>query len=157
MRWADVRDGVWVLPFEKGEKSNAGTLILPPIVLDILEEQRKRNSENGRDDNPYVFASRNGSHLSGYSKAKRLFDAKCPTAQWGLHDLRRTARSLMSRAQVWDRHAEVTMGHVIAGVEGTYDRHQYRDEKAEALRKLAGLIATILAPQTKNVVALKTA
>ena len=32
------------------------------------------------------------------------------------------------------------MGHVIAGVEGIYDRHEYEDEKADALKKLAGLI-----------------
>ena len=49
------------------------------------------------------------------------------------HILRsRKARSLMARAGVPDNIAERVLGHVIAGVEGVYNRHAYSDEKAEA-------------------------
>jgi hypothetical protein len=48
--------------------------------------------------------------------------------------------------------AERVMGHAIAGVEGVYDRHSYRDEKADALRRLASLIETIINPPVGNVV-----
>ena len=34
--------------------------------------------------------------------------------------------------------AERILGHARGGVEGIYDRHQYRDEKAHALNSLAG-------------------
>jgi hypothetical protein len=34
----------------------------------------------------------------------------------------------------------------MKGVEGTYDRHQYRDEKGHALKALAGLIESIINP-----------
>jgi hypothetical protein len=40
------------------------------------------------------------------------------------------------------------------GVEGTYDRHSYADEKRDALEKLAAMIERILNPQPSNVVAL---
>ena len=43
------------------------------------------------------------------------------------------------------------MGHVLPGVEGIYDRHSYEQEKADALAKLAGLIALILDPPAENV------
>ena len=69
-----------------------------------------------------------------------------------IHDLRRTARSLMSRAGVSSEHAERVMGHGIAGVEGVYDRHSYRDEKADALQRLAALIDGIVHPRTADVV-----
>jgi len=36
------------------------------------------------------------------------------------------------------------MGHAIGGVEGIYDRHAYRDEKADALGRLAALIDGIV-------------
>ena len=36
------------------------------------------------------------------------------------------------------------MGHAISGVEGIYDRHNYGEEKAEALRRLAALVDTIV-------------
>jgi hypothetical protein len=58
----------------------------------------------------------------------------------------------MSRAGVRPDIAERVMGHVIPGVEGTYDRHEYRDEKADALRRLAALIETIVNPPVGNVV-----
>ena len=43
------------------------------------------------------------------------------------------------------------LGHVIAGVEGTYDRHSYADEKRDALEKLAATIERILNPFPSNV------
>ena len=39
------------------------------------------------------------------------------------------------------------MGHAIGGVEGIYDRHAYRDEKADALQRLATLIDGIVHPR----------
>jgi hypothetical protein len=39
------------------------------------------------------------------------------------------------------------MGHAIAGIEGVYDRHGYRDEKADALKRLAALIDGIVYPR----------
>jgi integrase len=73
---------------------------------------------------------------------------------WTLHDLRRTARSLMSRAKVPTDHAERVLGHVIGGVRETYDRYEYLNEKREALLALAGLIDRILNPPANNVVAM---
>jgi integrase len=72
--------------------------------------------------------------------------------RWTLHDLRRTARSLMSRAKVPTDHAERVIGHVIGGVRETYDRYEYLDEKRDALEKLAGLVDLILNPPADNVV-----
>ena len=37
------------------------------------------------------------------------------------------------------------------GVVAIYDRHKYRDEKAHALRSLAGLIELIVNPPADNV------
>lgn len=77
--------------------------------------------------------------------------------RWTLHDLRRTARSLMSRAKVPADHAERVLGHVIGGVRETYDRYEYLDEKRDALEKLAGLIELILKPPADNVVQFEAA
>jgi integrase len=67
-----------------------------------------------------------------------------------MHDLRRTARSLMSRAGVRPDIAERVLGHAIGGVHGIYDRHSYREEKADALRCLSGLLASIANPPAGN-------
>ena len=50
------------------------------------------------------------------------------------------------------------MGHIISGVEGIYDRHSYRTEKADALKRLAGLVERIVSgADTENVVELRAA
>jgi hypothetical protein len=51
---------------------------------------------------------------------------------WVIHDIRRTARSLMSRAGVRRDIAERVLGHAIVGVEGVYDRYHYDEQKAVA-------------------------
>jgi integrase len=65
---------------------------------------------------------------------------------WTLHDLRRTARSLMSRAGISSDHAERALGHVIDGVRSVYDRHKYLAEKQRAFEALAALVEQILNP-----------
>jgi integrase len=80
-----------------------------------------------------------------YSRVKDALDkATGPLPHWTLHDLRRTARSLMSRSGVTSHTAERVLGHAIDGVEGIYDRHRYTEEKAQTLKMLAGLIDAIL-------------
>ena len=72
--------------------------------------------------------------------------AKAPE-RWTNHDLRRTARSLMSRAGVLPNHAERALGHVIGGVQGIYDRYEYAAEKRQAFEALAAQVDRILNPQ----------
>ena len=73
--------------------------------------------------------------------------------QNSLHDLRRTARTLLSRVGVSENHAERVLGHAIGVVKAVYDRWQYREERRTALAKLATLIDGILNPRN-NVVTL---
>jgi integrase len=147
MKWDDLSsDGEWNIPKESREKDTAGTLKLPEVALDIIRAQPRLAT------NPHVFAGREGKPFSGFSVTKTAFDASLPDLEsWVIHDLRRTARSLMSRAGVRPDIAERVMGHAIAGVEGVYDRHEYRSEKADALQRLATLVATIVNPPTGNV------
>jgi integrase len=76
----------------------------------------------------------------------RKHDPEAKLERWCTHDLRRTARSLMSRAGVDKDHAERALGHVIGGVRGVYDRHEFEDEKRQAFEKLADLVERILNP-----------
>jgi integrase len=143
MKWPANEPPTWEISTSPREKGNAGALQLPAAAIAILEVLPRYS------DNPYVFAGQNGRHISRSGKYKALFDAKLPAdmPRWILHDLRRTARSLMSRAGVLSEHAERVMGHAIGGIEGIYDRHAYADEKAAALVKLANLIDSIVNPR----------
>jgi integrase len=83
--------------------------------------------------------------VSDFTRLKAKLDAASGVSDWRIHDLRRTSRSLMSRAGVPNDHAERCLGHVIGGVRGVYDRHSFRDEMADAYEKLSGLIGDIVA------------
>lgn len=118
------------------------------------------------DTKGFLFSSTDGEKaFSGFSKAKHALDksvAKVRKAagrskmpQWQLHDLRRTARSLMSRAGVDADVSERCLGHAIAGVRGVYDRYAYLDEKRKAFEALAALVNTILNPPAGNVISIR--
>jgi integrase len=152
MRWDDVSvDGAWAVPAEDREKGTPGKLVLPSTALAIVKKQ------NRVGDNPFVFAGRGDGHANGFSKGKRLLDEKLPPdmPHWQFHDLRRTARSLMSRAGVRPDIAERVLGHVQQGVEGVYDHFEYTAEKADALKRLAALIGTVVNPPAGKVVPLR--
>ena len=74
----------------------------------------------------------------------RELEGREPVAPWVLHDLRRTGRSLMSRAKVPFDHAERAMGHAMGGVREIYDRYSYLDEKRSAFEALAAMVSEIL-------------
>jgi integrase len=141
LRWDDIdANGVWTIRTEAREKGNAGKLKLPKLALDVINSQPRFIS------NPHVFAGRNGSSaatlFSGTYKSD--FDKACGVTDWRLHDLRRSARSLMSRAKVQTEISERVLGHAQDELIATYDQYDYATEMAEALEKLAGLIKQIV-------------
>lgn len=151
IKWDDVgADGVWTIPHEEREKGVGGALQLPEAARKIIAEQKRLG------DNPYVFPGRGGTHFNGWSKSKAAFDETVPIEPWKIHDLRRTARTLMADAHVRPDIAERVLGHAIAGVQGTYDRGEYHIAKADALDRLASLIERILNP-ADNVVPMQGA
>jgi integrase len=82
--------------------------------------------------------------------------AKLKTAWWTLHDLRRTGKTLMGKGKVPANISERVLGHVIKGVEGTYDLYEYLDEKREAVEQLERQILLIVDPPSgDNVVPMK--
>lgn len=146
MRRQDIEDNTWTIPAEPREKNNPGRLKLPAMVLDIINAQPRIV---GCD---YVFAGRRKGPFAGFSPLKRKLDKACPLPHWTLHDLRRTAKTLMQRGGTRPDISERVLGHVIPGVEGVYDRHEYDDEKAAALEALEATIGLILDPPDDNIV-----
>jgi integrase len=152
LQWSDVAaDGTWTIRTEVREKGNAGALLLPKLVRDIIAAQPRIAG------NPHVFAGSGSDARAVEQRHKLALDELSGVSDWRLHDLRRTARSLMSRAGVLNDHAELVLGHARPGVEDIYDRHSYDKEKADALRRLAALVERIINPPAGNVVPLPVA
>ena len=65
---------------------------------------------------------------------------------WTNHDLRRTVRSGLSALRIPHEVKEAVLAHRPPGIVGTYDLHEYEDEKREALEKWAQRLASIVNP-----------
>jgi integrase len=152
MRAEEIDGETWTIP---AERYKTGI----PNIVPLTNEARRwiGNRETG-----FLFSSNGGKRaFNGYSKAKGQLDrviakqrrkAKLKVMPpWTLHDLRRTARSLMARAGVPGDVAEQVLGHKIPGVRGVYDRHSYAMEKRDALEKLGALVGRILTSPIANV------
>jgi len=163
MKRAEVNsDGrEWTIPAPRHKSKKDFVCPLSTAAQDVLA----KTPSIGRKG--WVFTNDGEHAVGGFSKFKRELDklvlaelqkhdASADLLRWTTHDVRRTARSLMSRAQVPPRHAEMALGHVVPGVEGTYDRYAYADENRAAFEALAAQVERILNPQA-NVVSLRKA
>ena len=149
LRWSDINaGGVWTIRKEPREKGNAGALKLSDDALSIIRALSRFAG------NEFVFAGGRGSGPLNFSRLKADFDRASGVRDWRLHDLRRTAKTLMGRAGVRPDISERVLGHAIKGVEGTYDHYDYDKEKATALAKLSALVERIVAGPSDNVVPL---
>jgi integrase len=145
MTWTELDKDVWTIPAVRYKTGREHSIPLSRTALAILAAQPRTGS--------LVFPGRNAPLGEG-SNRKVAFDKMLPAmTPWTLHDLRRTARTLMSRAGVRPDVAERVVGHAVGGaVAQVYDRHSYEAEKREALEKLAALVERILNPAPANVV-----
>jgi integrase len=135
----------------KGKRDHA--VPLTSAVYKLLGERPRAEDVKGL---PFIFSTDYGkTPFSGYSKAKAALDkaiaqrrkakGRDPMKPWQLsRDVRRTAKSLMSRAGVRPDISERVLAHVIPGVEGIYDRYGYLSEKLDALNKLGALVDKIV-------------
>jgi integrase len=66
---------------------------------------------------------------------------------WTNHDLRRVVRSGLSALRVPHNVCEAVLAHKAPGIVGTYDLHEYQEEKAEALELWAKRLKSIVSPE----------
>jgi integrase len=147
MTWAELQGSDWTLP---AARNKTGVDLVRPLsqaAREIIGALPKAGE--------FVWSTNGGAvPIGGFTQFKRRFDDASGTSGWALHDLRRSARSLMSRAGVPSDHAERCLGHVIGGVRGVYDRHEYHSEKARAFEALAALVERIVSGAQAGVVQL---
>jgi integrase len=139
MRWADVVDGKWAIPELPRAKGTGGVLVLPKLAREIIDAQPRIRGHEDR-----VFP------IGGFVDRKRRLDQRLRVElgglePWVLHDLRRTARSLMGRVKVPRDDAERVLGHRVGSKqERIYDRNPYQAEKQQALARLAAEVSRIV-------------
>lgn len=147
--WDEITGADWKLPARRNKTRVNLIRPLPQAARDLLAGMPTYCR--------YVFTNDGETAIAGYSKFKTALQKASGTSGWSIHDLRRTAKSLMSRARVPTEYSEHVLGHMLPGMKRVYDQYKYHAEKAEALEKLAGMIDSIVNPPATNVLAFPAA
>jgi len=132
----DLGAGRWTIPGSRSKNRRPLILPLPPQALDALRgvwpEHADRAGGNWR-----LLGDIAGSGLRGFSKLKERVDKVSGVTGWRWHDLRRTARTGMTRLGVPRDHAEAALNHISGRsvLERIYDRHDFAPEVIAALSR----------------------
>ena len=155
MQWPeiDLSSGLWTLPGVRTKNGREHLLPLVPAALALLPHR-----QTGRDflfgDGPRRVGDPH-SGFSGWSKSKAALDARIaealgePIRHWTIHDLRRSAATVMAdRLGVFPHVVEAILNHVSghrAGVAGVYNRARYAAEMREALERWGEYVLALAA------------
>jgi integrase len=132
----DLKAGVWNIPKTKAKNGVGHEVQLSREAIDIL-------AALPRVAGSFVFSTNGGkTSVSGFSFAKARLDAimaksaRREIEPFILHDLRRTATTGMAALKIPPHVVDRVLNHTsgtIRGVAAVYNRHQYGDERRDAL------------------------
>ncbi|MGA7180924.1 MAG: integrase arm-type DNA-binding domain-containing protein [Thiobacillaceae bacterium] len=157
-RWDEFEETphgwLWRIPSARAKTEQSIEIPLPPDAVEWLKELTVRACGS-----EYVFPARRLSrrfpHVSPDTLNVALSNLEHGLEPFTVHDLRRTARTLLASLGVPVHVAEKCLNHKLTGVLAVYDHHDYMNERREALNKLAGLIVELeAASHTDKVVQL---
>jgi integrase len=140
----------WTIPAERYKTGIAHDVPLIPAIKKLLPKTFG-----------FVFGCASPHHnqaagvkpLSGFGKPKdeldrtiariRRREGRADMPAWTFHDLRRTARTMLSEIGIDRETAEACLGHSKGGIVETYDQYKRLAEKTAALEKLAAHVERI--------------
>jgi integrase len=147
-RWRDIdlEAGTWNIP---DENSKSGRGHICPLSSQAIEEFRALKRLAGRS--LWVLPNDAGDGpldpkllTRGVAKCQKRFLNR-GVKPFTLHDLRRTCRTGLARVKVEPHIAERVLNHAKDKIPGTYDLHQYLDEKRAALTSWSTFVAGLRA------------
>lgn len=107
----------------------------------------------------YVFPQARDitSHTTISGKNKEDLDRLSGVTDWRIHDLRRTATTLMGKLRIDRDVRKRILNHAGNDVTAIYDRFDYREEKAEALQTWARYVVGLVNGDDGNVIDIRAA
>jgi integrase len=153
LRWSeiDLEERVLHLPKERTKNAKPHDVPLSALVLaTIVGIPRLADADR-------VFTIRR-KPITGFSRMKERLDAASGVTDWTLHDIRRTVASGLQRLGVRLEVTEAVLNHrsgSMAGIVGVYQRHDYADEKRDALARWGDYVDALVSGRKANVVTLR--
>lgn len=180
MRWSelDLEAKLWTIPRERAKNKKAHEVPLSDAAVTIIRSMPRFEVEEGQLSD-FVCTLSGKAPVSGFSKAKALLDAKTLQVRlkaavereedpaqvkvpedWRFHDIRRSVTTGLARMGVPPQVADKILNHVsgtVKGVAAVYNRHQYLDERRDALDAWARKVDQLVNGTPDNVVELRPA
>jgi integrase len=141
LAWNELDQGerLWTLPAGRAKNGEPNRVPLNDLAIEVLDQAAGGETwpRQGK-----VFSTASGGGFTAYDKGKKKLDRLLEldggddVAPWRLHDLRRTLATGFQRLGVRFEVTEAVLNHVCgsrAGVAGIYQRHDWKDEKRQAL------------------------
>ena len=151
MRWREIDfDGkLWTLPRARSKGSREHTVPLSDAAVEMLKTLPRIGDD-------FVFTLNDRNCISGFHLIKQRIDALLPpdTPPWTFHDLRRTFASGCARLGIAVHVVEKCLNHssgTFRGIVSVYQRHDYANEKRQALAAWARHVAGLTDGSPKNV------
>lgn len=140
----DLDGAVWYLPAERTKTGVAIDIPLPRQAVECLRDLVRIGDGSAwllparkmqERMIPHISTDTVGSAISRY-----LLPLMKGVEPFVVHDFRRTARTHLEALGTLPHIAERCLNHKIKGVEGIYNRHDYFEERKEALQKWADVL-----------------
>ncbi len=149
----DLGAKTWTIP---GSRTKNGQAMIVPLSAPARNAVKSLPKFIGA----HLFTTTAGKvPISGFSKFKVRADNLSGVTGWTIHDLRRTARTLLAEVGIPQEIAERCLNHVPRNrLAQIYDRHHYSEPMRIAFEKLGEHIMGIVAPKpTGKIVKLRSA
>jgi integrase len=142
MEWSelDLDRAIWTLPAARCKNGHSHEVQLSPQAVNILQSIPRIG------DSKYVFTLNGHRPIYMSSQLKSRLDRMAKVEDWRLHDLRRSAASGMAKLGIPPHVLDKVLNHVagsIGGIAKIYNRHDYNDERREALALWSKHIAAL--------------
>jgi len=157
-REIDQVTALWTLPPDRAKNGVAHIVPLSDLAVDVLTAVAGKKVWPKRG---LLFTTTGKVPISGFSKVKARLDGEMaemacaeakpakadPVPAWRVHDLRRTLATGFQRLGIRFEVTEATLNHISgakSGIAGVYQRHDWAEEKRDALTLWAQHIDRLL-------------
>jgi integrase len=142
-RWShvDLAIGEWTVPESLTKNKKPHTVDLSSQVSRMFSELKTRAG-----DSEFVLPGR-GSHtrpFSGNAMNQAMGAITFPINPFTIHDLRRTASTLLHEQGFPSDIIEKALNHSIGGVRGVYNRAQYSEQRKQMLQSWADYVGLLI-------------
>jgi len=145
-KWSEIEGDALRIPAERSKSKEGRAIWLSPPAREIIDALPRYAGSD------WLLTATGRHPFRAYGTSKIRLDKELSNEglpAWRVHDLRRTSATALQRLGVRLETIETVLGHISgsrAGIVGTYQRHRFEPEAAEALRRWGDHLRRLVDP-----------